>query len=177
MDNQIINNKDTLNTLINHAKYLYEEETKRTERFNNAVKTYILFTSSTFAVIIGAVKWLKIDLSTLYKSNQISLRDLVISCIFEISIFLTTISFILTVSVIKTWRTERLCNPRMFYTQASNLTDEKHILHRILIDFLVSTEINAKVNDEKCKLLSSAAKTHFFGIMLLMVALIIYIHT
>lgn len=175
-EDYIINKKDVLKQLIEHAKYLYEEEIKRADRFHNAVKTYLVFILPTFPVTLGAIKFINSNPTGFFNLN-LPVRDLVIGGILGVSLLMTVVSFIFSISVIKTWKTERLCKPKEFYAKALNFTDEKYILQEILIDFLVATEKNADVNNKKGRLLSLSAKMYHISILFLVFGGILYVYT
>jgi len=174
-EDSILNKKEALKSLIEHAKYLYEEEVRRGERFHNAVKTYLVFMLSTFTVNLGAIKLTNI--SSLGFSHILPVRDLVIGGFFGVSIIATAVSFVLLILVIKTWRTERICGtPREFYSTLVNATDEASIFQGILRDFLVAAEKNARVNDKKGKLLFLAARTYYSGVFFLAIGGTLYVY-
>lgn len=175
-DRYIINKSEFLLKLIDYSKYLYEEEIRRQDRFHNAVKTYLVFMLSTFTANLGVIKYLTINQSGFFHSNM-PIRDIAIGWIFGLSLLTITISFIFLVLVIKTWKTERLCVPNEFVQSIITLTDETIALQQIMINYHVATERNSKVNDEKGKFLSLAAKWYHGGVLLMVIGGFLYVYT
>ena len=173
-EEHFLDNKEVLQRLIEYARYLYEEEVKRAERFHNATKTYLVFICATFAGTIGTLKWLDIQPSKLLPL-KFTIRDWALGGIFIFALLIILLSFILTILVVKTWRTERLCDPHEFFAATVNSTNERHVLELILSNFLVAAQKNGKVNDKKGILLAAASQTYHIGLLLLIIGGIIYV--
>jgi hypothetical protein len=175
INDSILNSAETTKYLIEFSKYLYQEEIKRSDRFSNAVKTYLIFTMTTFTVNFGAVKLINNSFSGFF-TGITSFKETLVGAFFFTSLISNLLAFLFTILVIKTWRTEGICNPMRLYTTLSELQDDRYLLKEILIDFLVAAQLNAEVNDSKAKFLSLAAKTYFLGVFLLVMGGGVYVY-
>jgi hypothetical protein len=165
--------KDFLKTLADYSKYLYEEEVNRAERYHSAMKTYLVFIGSTFTATLGLAKWLGIAPANFHQmsSNPIGIM-LGIFVIVALTCFVA--SFMFTILVIKVWRTERLCYPKIFALEVSTESSETVLMEKIISNYVVAAERNGVVNDKKGKHLAIASVSYRIGLCAFLFAAICY---
>jgi hypothetical protein len=166
--------KNALKVLADYSKYLYEEELKRSERYHGAMKTYLVFISLTFSGTIAIAKWLEIHPAIFFAKVMILPKMLLAGFIFLALAFLVA-SFIFTILVIKVWRTERLCSPKLFALETSNELKEDKLTERIISNYVIAAERNGQVNEQKGQLLASASILYRIGLCFLLCAAITYL--
>jgi len=154
------NDKDLLSRLLEYVKYLYEEENERRDVLNNTTKIFL--GTYAFVVGVGLIKIIAIENLPpilLYISNgPIGGKYIafVATAMFLLSGGLFCASFLFTVLVVKIWKRERLCDPQQFVFRSMQMSDEPRLLSAIVADFVVATNRNHRINEQKARLLSKA---------------------
>jgi hypothetical protein len=160
--------------LIDYAKYLYEEELQRSERYHGAMKTYLTFISLTFSATVLIAKWLHVD-PALFFSKYAPFAETLLTSFLLLALGFLMASFFLTILVIKVWRTERLCSPKSFAREAAADSDMERLKEKIIANYVIAAETNGGVNDRKGSLLSKASFLYRCGVCCLVCAAVLYL--
>lgn len=165
--------RNLLLRIVEYCKYLYEEEKDRQSIIHNVVKVYMSFLTATFAAI--AFVLFKTNVVNLFKADFASSKFILLGAIiFILSILFIVISFFLTIRILKVWRYERLCNPKIFALRSSVMGNEIEVLREIIYHYAVASNRNHKINDEKSDLLSYAFYFLIPGLFLFIISIFIF---
>ena len=169
--NQI--DRDILVRLLEYCKYLYEAEKERTSNLNNSVKVYIAFL--TFILSVGAFKTLSIEkLVSLLKKASVDRTFAVFGiALFALSVLSLFISFVFTILILRIWRFERLSNPLVTAIRSVYMETENELLSALIANYIVASNRNHNINDQKAKLLSYALFSLIIGLALLVISLFV----
>ena len=160
IDESLAEDKDLLARLVEHVKYLYEEENERRDVLNNTTKIYLgafTFVVGIVLVKIAAVEKLPSMILNLY-NNAVGGKYIALaaSMFFLAAAGLFCTSFLLTVLVLRMWKRERLSDPERFVFRAMTMSDEARLLSAIVADYVVAGNRNHRINEQKARLLSKA---------------------
>lgn len=147
--------KEALKIVYEYVIYIYEEEKTRRDILNDTTRIYL----AAFGLVaaVGIIKMETIDM--LAKSlrnlfNVSALLSIVLLILMLGSTVLFVISFFFTISAVKMWKRERLCDPQDFLYRVSKDSSEEVLLSAIIADYAVTTRRNHDVNERKARLLS-----------------------
>ncbi|MDJ0763923.1 MAG: hypothetical protein QNJ97_13160 [Myxococcota bacterium] len=159
--------RNFLARLAEYVKYLYEEENARRDVLNNTTKLYL--GSFAFVVGVGLVKVAAIEklppmISVLFSSTAGGkFLAILITVLFVAVAGLFCISFLFTISVLRMWKRERLCDPQKFVFRSTIMPDEARLLSAIVADYVVATNRNFRINEQKARLLAIALRSFIYA--------------
>lgn len=179
IENKILNqDRNFLLRLTEYFKYIYEEENKRRDILNNTTKIYL--GAFAFVVGIGIAKietmekltsMVKILSDSIPGGHYVSLLG---TFLFIFSAILFFVSFVFTMLVVKMWKRERLCDPQEFVFRAMAMSNENRLLSAIIADYVVATNRNHWINEQKAKLLSQALLSLISSIIIFAITLTLF---
>jgi hypothetical protein len=155
---------------------MYEEEKQRSDHLNSATNTYLVFITFAFTFTAGLINFLHISTGVIFSKSISLIQSLVLMGI-SLALLLIILSLILTILVVKIRRFERLCNPKDFAVEMANIEDEYEILTSITSHYIVATERNHLVNNDKARLLGYGLQAYIIGFMILIVSVSTFLLT
>jgi hypothetical protein len=138
---------------------------------NSATNTYLVFITFAFTFTAGLLNWL-IDPIKILLSKDFTLIQYIFIISMGLAILLIVLSLIFTILVVKVHKFERLCIPKDFALEMSNVNEESEILTSITSHHIVATERNHMVNNRKAKLLSFGLQAYISGFILFILSVI-----
>lgn len=157
-----------IDLLLNYARYLYENELARTDKLNDTSKTYIVFISSTFTVLLAGLTWIGFDQFAKQIDIASSFRNVALLAVFAASITFLVLSFIFVVLSVKIRSFERLCEPLDFLGHSENNHPDA-VKKDMMANFAVATTRNYDVNQSKARWLFRALMMYLFAFVLFLV--------
>ena len=170
MENEITQDKGSLVRLLDYFKYLYEQENHRSEKLNASTNTYLVAITFAFTFLVGLLGWMFPKESGPLAPLNGPVQVLMLVCI-GIAVLLILLSLIFTMLVVKVRPFERLCDPAEFAEQTKSIRDEADLMRAIISHFVVATDRNFQLDNEKARFLAYGLQSFVAGFVLLLSAL------
>lgn len=158
--------KDLLAKQLDYFQFLFEQEQKRALSIISGAKVYIAF----LVFILGTI-FLKVvpaeNILLLFTTKSISAVEKLFGIgLVTISLFTLTIAVVLSMTVMKVWSYDRLCDPIERFKETLSMKMEEEVLSKILSDFTIATNRNNVINNMRAKRLSLALNWLLSGTIL-----------
>lgn len=170
MEKEITEDTSSLARLLDYFKYLYEQENHRSEKLNASTNTYLVAITFAFTFLVGLLGWMFPKESGPLIPLDSTIQALLAACA-GVAILLILASLIFTMLVVKVRPFERLCDPVKFAGQTSDIRDEADLMRAMISHYVVATDRNFQLDNQKARLLSYALQTFIVGFVLLLSAL------
>ena len=166
------NENNFIKILVEHTKYIYEEEKEQTIYLNSIIKIY-------FSVLTFTVGVVLLKLFSIIKFESILNSDLpsdiqLKTIVFLLSLTLLFVSFFLLLLATKLRKYERLDDPEKFVEKASSLDNEKRLLSLINANYVVAAKRNRTANKKKSKHLSASLLVYLAFLIFLSLSILLY---
>lgn len=155
----------SLDLMLEYSRYLYENELARTDKLNDTSKTFILFISSTFTVLLAGLTWVGVDVLSKQTDTIYNPANLAAASLFLVSVLALVLAFVFVVLSVKIRSFERLCDPLQFVSANGDKSTDL-IKKDITANYTVATARNYKVNARKAWWLFNALFAYLAALVL-----------
>jgi len=164
----------TLQHLLDYSRYLHEQEEHRNDKLSGVTNTYLVVITFAFTLLLGVISLALPNLEDLLLrlSPGVSTMLLIVA---GAAVLLILLSLFFTLLVVKVRPFERLCDSREFVLEASKMKGEAEVISSIISHYVVSTERNFLINNQKARYLSLALQSYLAGFTLLLFTLALLI--
>lgn len=160
-----------LKHLLDYSKYLHEQEDQRNDKLTGVTNIYLVVITFAFTLLLGIISLI----SPTMEESLLGIRQgyqiaLLIGLGAAVVLILASLFF--TMLVVKVRSFERLCNPKEFILEASNIKSEEAVISAVISHYVVSTERNFLVNNRKAMYLALALQSYILGFVILLLTVI-----
>jgi hypothetical protein len=154
-----------------YFEYLFEQEQRRAANIVGGAKVYIAF----LVFVLSSLLLKVIDPKTLvalFTGSSIGspLRIILISLVLAATVALSA-AVLFTISVLKVWYYDRLCDPIERFRETLSMEDELQVLSKSICDFAVATGRNNRINNMRATYLARGLNCLLTGLLLSLIAL------
>ncbi len=167
--------------LLEHCKYVYEEEKERRDLLNNTTRIYLTafgFSIGVTVIKIGSIEKIPGLIRSISETSPLvgNVIGDVATVILYGTVFLFFTAFICTILAVRMWKRERLCDPEKLLPFSLSMEKETELLSTIIADYVVATQRNYCINEKKARLLSKAL-LFFISAITLFWSTVIFLYT